>query len=274
MLPLNLTEVSNTPPPRWFTHISGFDNLLGGGIVKGSTMLIAGTPGSGKSTLLLQLAGQLADQGKKIIYVAGEENEEQIKMRAERFGINNPNIILFPCTQVERIIHAKFSFEPDLFIIDSLQMLYSETLHSQPGSPTQIRNGLLKLNEMAKTTGTTVIFIGQSTKGGFIAGLQTYQHTVDTVLYLGMDEDDPTGRCLVASKNRFGSVGQEWRVTMTEHGLVDLVKHTAPSSSWQNISLTTPQLNKILTGHPLWSFLVKMSLTWLSQQTPERQRYG
>jgi len=266
MIPLNLTEISAIPPPRWSTNIVGFDKVLGGGIVKGSTMIVSGIPGAGKSTLLLQLASKLANQGKKIIYASGEENDVQIKMRAERLGINSENIILFPSTEVEKIIHAKFAYSPDLIIVDSLQMLSSTQLHSAPGSPSQVRNGLLKINSMAKENNVCVIFVGQSTKGGFIAGLQSYQHTVDTVLYLGIDENN--NRFLEAKKNRFGQVGEVWQVVMTNEGLVDSYNQNSTTSSSDNydIKLTQKQLDKILETHPLWNKIVRMSLYWLQKQ--------
>src|SRR3990167_1144966 len=251
-----LNKIPPIPPQRFLSGYVGFDHLLGGGIVKGSALLIAGTPGSGKSTILMQLAfnwATLANQ--KVLYVAGEENRQQIKMRAVRLGIDSSKILLYENTEVEAVIEKEEELKPDIIIVDSLQTLYSKALKTQIGSPTQIRNGLFTLIGLAKSKQVTIIFIGHSTKGGYIGGLQTYQHMVDVVLYLDIDEVDHS-RTLIAKKNRFGSIDFVWTLEMTENGLVDPehpfvftqpeIQEQTTTSTSRNVNLTEDQVERII----------------------------
>jgi len=261
MITTKLSEISITPPPRYQTGIGGFDNILGGGLVEGSTILASGERGVGKSTLLLQISNHLANANKKkILYVAGEENKEQIKMRAERLEINSENIYFLEEPTVENVVRALWIFKPDIIIIDSLQMLYSKKLKTSVGSPTQMRNGLHTLCNIARKENITIIFIGHATKGGFIAGLQTLQHEVDVVLYLGFD--DEKARYLEAKKNRFGEITERWRFSMDTGGLKDLPEDYNNEEGTE-IRLTPQIVNKMLKGHPVWTMLVNASLDFL-----------
>ena len=280
-----LNKISPIPPQRFLSGYVGFDQLMGGGIVKGSALLIAGTPGSGKSTALMQLAfnwATLANQ--KVLYIAGEENKEQIKMRAVRLGVDSSKILLYENTEVEAIIEKEEELKPDIIIVDSLQTLYSKTLKTQIGSPTQIRNGLFTLIGLAKSKQITIVFIGHSTKGGYIGGLQTYQHMVDVTLYLDIDDIDHS-RTLVSKKNRFGSIDFVWELEMTENGLID-PEHpfvfTQPvaegeprpngresittTSTNRNVNLTEDQVERIIADHPVWGFMVRASMNFLKKE--------
>jgi DNA repair protein RadA/Sms len=276
VIPYALNSIPATPPPTYPTGFVGFDKLLGEGLVKGSASLLAGVPGAGKSTLLIQLAFNLATlDNLKILYVAGEENKEQIKMRAQRLGIDSGKILLFEDTEVENVLAEQKKLLPDLIIIDSLQMLYSKLLKTATGAPTQIRNGLLTLTKMAKDTQTTIIFIGHSTKGGYVGGLQSFQHLVDTVLYLGIDEETHE-RTIEAKKNRFGSIDFIWRLEMTQAGLIDpehptlfttVNKSTTTGTSTQKqVNLSEYQVAAILENHRMWKPVVQASLWFLKRQ--------
>ena len=264
-----LNQISSDPPPRFKTGIEGLDKVLGGGLVKGANILVAGTPGSGKSTLLIQLAYQLsAGENKRVLYVAGEENKEQLKMRAVRLGIDSGKILLMEDTEVEHIIEAKTDLAPDLVIIDSLQTLFSKSLRTTPGSSSQIKNGLLTLCALAKKTGTTFVFIGHSTKGGFIAGLLTLQHMVDVTLYLGVNDDDT--RFLRANKNRFGTIDFIWQTYMTEYGLANDLSAVQPDGYSKTITLTNSEIENLIEGHAIWGPIVSASIDWLKRQAESR----
>ena len=221
-----LNEIIATPPERFSTGINYFDEILGGGFVEGSTIIMAGLPGAGKSSLLNQVSYKLAENSLKVLYIAGEENKEQIKMRTERLGINSGLIFLCEDVEVEKIVEAVDFIQPQVLIIDSLQMLNSNTIKTAPGTPSQMRHGLMTLCKLSKDRKITTVFVGHSTKGGYIAGLQSFQHMVDTVLYLGINEDDT--RFIKINKNRFGQTGLSQNLYMTKYGLFDRNDVTEP----------------------------------------------
>lgn len=197
--------------------ISEFDRVLGGGLVKGSVVLIGGDPGIGKSTLLLQAVHHLAEQ-VSCLYVSGEESPLQIGLRGERLGLAREKILLYSETQIERILATAEAQAPQVLVIDSIQTLYSESLSAAPGAVSQLRESAARLVRYAKRTGTTVFLIGHVTKEGAIAGPRVLEHMVDTVLYF---ESEPGSRMrmLRAVKNRFGPVNELGMFAMLEKGL-------------------------------------------------------
>ncbi|HRO74177.1 MAG TPA: DNA repair protein RadA, partial [Saprospiraceae bacterium] len=199
-----LTEVAPVSNIRTDTLDGELNRVLGGGIVSGSIILVGGQPGIGKSTLLLQLA--LSVQ-KKVLYVSGEESEEQIKMRADRIGISNPGCYVFTEVNVSRILKEAATLEPDMLIIDSVQTLVSPYIDSAPGSISQIRECTAELQRFAKVTNIPVFVIGHITKEGGIAGPKLLEHIVDVVLQFEGDQHYAY-RILRTLKNRFGSTDE------------------------------------------------------------------
>jgi len=185
--PLSLSSVELSVTDRISTGIGELDRVLGGGIVKGSLILIGGDPGIGKSTLLLQASSSIAKFGK-VLYVSAEESLAQLKLRAERLKINLPDIFLLSETSVERIIECARQDDFAAIIIDSIQTVYTEDAVSAPGSVSQIRESATKFMHLAKTTAVPVFLIGHVTKEGAIAGPRVLEHLVDTVLYLKVIE--------------------------------------------------------------------------------------
>lgn len=197
--------------------ISEFDRVLGGGLVRGSVVLIGGDPGIGKSTLLLQTVHHLA-QSMPCLYVSGEESPRQIGLRAERLGLARERIVLFSETQIERILATAEAEKPAVLVVDSIQTLYSEALSAAPGAVSQLRECAAQLVRFAKLSGTTVFLIGHVTKEGAIAGPRVLEHMVDTVLYFE-SEAGSRFRMLRAVKNRFGPVNELGMFAMLENGL-------------------------------------------------------
>lgn len=212
-----LSEVELSQDTLIPSGISEFDRVLGGGLVRGSVVLIGGDPGIGKSTLLLQTTHHLAQQ-MRCLYVSGEESPRQIGLRAERLGLSREIINLYSETQIEKILATAQHERPEVLIIDSIQTLYSEALSAAPGAVSQLRECAAQLVRFAKTTHTTVFLIGHVTKEGAIAGPRVLEHMVDTVLYFE-SEAGSRFRMLRAVKNRFGPVNELGMFAMLENGL-------------------------------------------------------
>ncbi|MBI4699292.1 MAG: DNA repair protein RadA [Nitrospirae bacterium] len=218
--PVILSDVTHSTGERHSTDIKEFDRALGGGVVKGSVVLIGGDPGIGKSTLLLQALKGLTKLGK-VLYVSGEESPEQIKIRADRLKVRSDNIILLPETSLEGIISVAQNVAPNAIVIDSIQTIFSLELPSAPGSVGQIRECATKLMFFAKKYGVPLFIIGHVTKEGAIAGPRVLEHIVDTVLYFEGDKGTPF-RILRAVKNRFGSTNEIGVFEMQEAGLKEV----------------------------------------------------
>ena len=204
---------------------SGFqelDRVLGGGIVQGSIILVAGEPGIGKSTLLLQIAHQISLTKRTITYISGEESDHQIKLRADRLGISGENVFLLTETNVETIVEHLEATLPSLVIIDSVQTLSSSDIGLAPGSIPQVRTSVLTLLEWAKIRNIPILLSGHVTKDGTIAGPRVLEHMVDAVLYL---EGEPlnANRIVHSQKNRFGSTNEVAMFSMESHGLKEIV---------------------------------------------------
>lgn len=218
--PKSLNEISVTEDARISTGFGELDRVLGGGIVKGSLVLIGGDPGIGKSTILLQTCGKL-DKNLKILYVSGEESQRQIKIRAERLGVDADNLKIYSETNMENIISCLYKERPDVLIADSVQTLYNPSISPAPGSVSQIRDVAATLMRIAKEESIATFLVGHVTKDGAIAGPKILEHIVDTVLYFE-GEQHRAYRIIRAIKNRFGSTNEIGVFEMTDGGLTEI----------------------------------------------------
>lgn len=226
--PALIDEIISDPEKRMLTGIGELDRLLGGGLVKGSVILLGGEPGIGKSTLALQLAMKLS--GKTVLYVSGEESEQQIKMRAERITGSNNLCYVLSETDLGNILTHATHLKPEMIVVDSVQTLTTSLLESPAGSVSQVRECSAMLLRYAKTTGTPVIIIGHITKDGTLAGPKVLEHIVDVVLLFEGD-NNYIYRLLRPSKNRFGSTSELGIFEMLETGLREV---TNPSELFIN----------------------------------------
>ncbi len=205
---------------RTKSGIGEFDRVLGGGIVNGSVVLISGEPGIGKSTLLLQVCGCLGDSNK-LLYVSGEESPSQLKLRAQRLGIESDNVLVYSECELTDIVSEIELTSPDIVIIDSIQTLYDSNAASYQGSVTQVKACANELIRIAKTQNIAILIVGHVNKDGAIAGPKVLEHMVDTVLYFEGDKQH-TYRLLRAVKNRFGSTNEIGVFDMNESGLCEV----------------------------------------------------
>lgn len=219
--PVRLTDISLSEDERQLTKIGELDRVLGGGIVPGSLVLVGGDPGIGKSTLLLQVCRNLAQSGRNMLYISGEESLHQIKLRAERIGEFNENLQLLCETNLETIREVIERKKPDMVVIDSIQTMFHEDISSAPGSVSQVRESTNILMQIAKGQGVSVFIVGHVTKEGNVAGPRVLEHMVDTVLYFEGDRH-ASYRILRAVKNRFGSTNEIGVFEMRQNGLVEV----------------------------------------------------
>lgn len=219
--PKYLSEVRTEEENRTATGIGEFDRVLGGGIVKGSLVLVGGDPGIGKSTLLLQMCKQLSDAKKKVLYVSGEESLQQIKMRAERLGTFQGELLLLSETNLDQIEEIVSKDTPEVMVIDSIQTMFKEDLSASPGSVSQVRESTGALMHLAKGMGISIFIVGHVTKEGVVAGPRVLEHMVDTVLYFEGD-NSAAYRILRAVKNRFGSTNEIGVFEMKNTGLSEV----------------------------------------------------
>lgn len=217
-LPIKIKDVSLESDERVTTGISELDRVLGGGIVKGSLVLVGGDPGIGKSTLLLQMCAKLSDKNISVLYVSGEESERQIAIRSERLGRQSSDMLLYCETDIEKIEAAIENGKPEVVIVDSIQTMYSSKADSAAGSISQVREVTSTLLRISKGLGVSVFIVGHVTKEGTVAGPRTLEHMVDTVLYFE-GEDVASYRILRAVKNRFGSTNEVGVFDMGQTGL-------------------------------------------------------
>ncbi len=221
--PINSWEIEDYG--RISTCFENLDIALGGGLVKGQIILIAGEPGIGKSTLLLQISGRLAEKGK-ILYISGEESGSQIAMRGRRIGVTNSQIIVYPETVLEEILKVLEKEDFTLVVVDSVQTIYSESIESSPGSISQVREVAFRISEICKNKGIPCFIVGQITKEGLIAGPKVLEHLVDTVLYFE-GERYSHYRVVKVVKNRFGSTGEIAVFKMGDKGLEEIPEPSA-----------------------------------------------
>ena len=220
--PSHLSEIQMEEEKRISTHMEEMDRVLGGGIVRGSLVLVGGDPGIGKSTLLLQTCHRLCADDLSLLYISGEESLQQIRMRADRIGEFNDHLALLAETNLEIIDGVIRKEKPDIVIIDSIQTMYSDGVDSAPGSVSQVRESTVTLMKLAKGLGVTVFVVGHVTKEGTVAGPRVLEHMVDTVLYFEGDRH-ASYRILRAIKNRFGSTDEIGVFEMQQDGLREVL---------------------------------------------------
>ena len=234
-----LEDVAVVDLPRLASGFDELDRVLGGGFVPGSSILIGGHPGAGKSTLLLQALCQLA-AAHPALYVTGEESPEQIALRAKRLGLPTDQLQLMSETDVDAILASAESLKPMILVVDSIQVVHSETLTSAPGSVSQVRDCAAQLTRYAKQTGAILILVGHVTKDGSLAGPKVLEHMIDCSILLEGDHDSRY-RTLRGQKNRFGAVNELGIFAMTDTGMrevtnpsaifLDRSEHTAPGTT-------------------------------------------
>ena len=218
---VTLSSVETNDDERLETGIRELDRVLGGGIVPGSLVLVGGDPGIGKSTLLLQVCQRLAAQGKKVLYISGEESLRQIKLRANRMGTFSESLYLLCETNLATIRDAIENSKPDVVIIDSIQTMYNEEVSSAPGSVSQVRESTNIFMQLAKGLTISIFIVGHVTKEGTVAGPRVLEHMVDTVLYFEGDRH-VSYRILRGVKNRFGSTNEIGVFEMQKTGLAEV----------------------------------------------------
>ena len=225
---VTLTDLATeqAEPPRTLSGVTELDRVLGGGLTRGSALLVGGDPGIGKSTLLLQAAARFARGGLKTIYISGEESTAQVQMRARRLGLEQSPVRLASETNLRDILTTLETEAPDLVVIDSIQTMWSDTIDSAPGSVSQVRSCAHELTTFAKRRGLSVVMVGHVTKEGAIAGPRVVEHMVDTVLYFE-GERGHQFRILRSVKNRFGPAGEIGVFEMTGRGLAEVKNPSA-----------------------------------------------
>ena len=226
VIPLSTLAAHEAPPARTASGLEEFDRVLGGGLVPASAILVGGDPGIGKSTLLLQAIASFARNGLKCIYISGEEASAQVRMRAERLGLEKAPVQLATETNLRDILTTMEAERPDLVVIDSIQTMWADMVESAPGSVAQVRAAAHELVTFAKRRGTAVVIVGHVTKEGQIAGPRVVEHMVDTVLYFE-GERGHQFRILRAVKNRFGPAGEIGVFEMTGAGLSQVANPSA-----------------------------------------------
>src|SRR3989344_3085620 len=220
--PKRLDQIKFQKKQRLLTGFSELDTVLGGGIVKGSAILLAGDPGIGKSTLLLQIGLKMATAKEKVLYISAEESEEQIKLRADRISSKkNSNLFIVSSTNTDLVCEAIQKLNPALVIVDSIQTMESENVSGLSGSVGQVRYGAFQFIKLAKTLGIPVVMVGHVTKEGMVAGPMVLSHMVDTLLFLEGEKFTAT-RILRSLKNRFGPVDEIGLFAMIDAGIKEL----------------------------------------------------
>ena len=219
--PVSINSIAPKREQRFSTSIPELDRVLGGGVIPGSLVLVGGDPGIGKSTLLLQVSNNVAETGKKVLYISGEESENQIKMRAKRLKISSDNLYIYTENNLAAIELQIAEVEPDMVIVDSIQTMISPEINSAPGTISQIKEGTSKFMKISKSKSISTFIVGHVTKEGALAGPKLLEHMVDTVLYFEGERYN-TYRLLRAVKNRFGSTNELGVFEMKSDGLVEL----------------------------------------------------
>jgi len=224
--PMPIEDIPAEEGERIVTGIGEIDRVLGGGIVGGSAILIGGEPGIGKSTLMLQVMKNLADNGRKVLYISGEESAHQIKLRSNRIGAQAKDLLVLVEVSLEKILEQIKKVQPAIVVIDSIQTVYSADLMSAPGSVGQVREASSRLIHSAKKNGIPVFLVGHVTKDGSIAGPKVLEHMVDTVLYFEGDSGHAY-RIIRSIKNRFGPTNEIGVFEMQDKGLKEVPNPSA-----------------------------------------------
>lgn len=244
--PMRLSEIGSDKRERMSTGISELDSVLGGGLVTGSLVLVGGEPGIGKSTLLMEVC-RIAKEASPVLYVSGEESEIQLKMRADRLGVDKDSIFIFPQTDIDEVFTAIDKIKPKVCIIDSVQTMFSESVEASGGSVSQIREVTLRIMRKAKESGVAFFIVGHVTKDGNIAGPRILEHMVDSVLYFEGDRNQ-SYRILRAVKNRFGSTNEVSVFEMTEKGLLGVENPSAALLSGRPLEASGSAVTCLMEG--------------------------
>lgn len=268
---VNIKDVEKSSEERLVTYDKELNRVLGGGIVAGSLVLIGGEPGIGKSTLMLQLA--LAARKKKVLYVSGEESQQQIKMRAERIGIQTDNCFVLSETNTQNIFSQIKNVKPNLLIVDSIQTLHTERIESAAGSVSQVRECTGELMRFAKETQTPVFLIGHITKEGSIAGPKVLEHMVDTVLQFEGDRH-LSYRILRTVKNRFGSTSELGIYEMHSEGLRQVSNPSEILISQKADDLTGVAIGATIEGNRPLLIEIQSLVSSATYGTPQRSSTG
>lgn len=245
--PQSLSFVQPFALERLDMGFAEFNRVLGGGLVPGTIVLLAGDPGIGKSTLLLQAAFYAAQNLKSILYISGEESAQQLKMRAARLGLEGGNVLVWSETDLDKIEKEINHLKPSLVIVDSIQTVYSSNLDSAPGSVSQVRESAAHLLEVAKGQHIPVIIVGHVTKDGSIAGPRVLEHIVDTVLYFE-GERQYQYRILRSIKNRFGSTYELGVFEMKNEGLAEIVNPSLAFLAERSVNVPGSTVASCLEG--------------------------
>ena len=269
--PVKLSEVTSDNEPRFSLNLPEVDRLLGGGMVRGSMVLLGGEPGIGKSTLSIQIP--LLNPSLKVLYVTGEESVPQVKMRSDRIGGAQDNCLILSETQMEVILKEAERTVPDLLIVDSVQTMFSQGVESSPGSVTQVRECASMLLRYAKQSGTSVILIGHITKDGTIAGPKVLEHIVDVVLQFE-GENRGAYRLLRGIKNRFGSTSELAVFEMTGSGLREITNPSQMLIPMHGQGLSGVAVSAMLDGSRPLLIEVQALVSSAAYGTPQRSATG
>ncbi len=266
-----LDQINIQENSRLKTGIDEFDGVLGGGLVPGMVTLIGGEPGIGKSTLLLQIADKLAEKNP-ILYVSGEESEQQIKLRSKRLNCQAVELYLFCTTELEELINALNELKPQVIIIDSIQSIYTNSLDSAPGTISQLRECTALFTKIAKKTAIPIFLIGHITKEGSVAGPKIIEHMVDTVLYFE-GEIKNQYKILRATKNRFGSTNEIGIFEMQATGLQE-IKNLSQLFFDQHSNMTGTAIGSLLEGSRAFLVEIQVLVSPASYGTSQRVAVG
>jgi DNA repair protein RadA/Sms len=269
--PQKISEITTVKVPRLHTGYSEFDRILGGGIVPGSMVLIGGEPGVGKSTLALQVA--LTLKGKHVLYVSGEESGQQIRLRAERLGMDNPDCYILGETVLENILVQLENSAPDLLVVDSVQTLQTEEIDSSAGSVSQIRECTARLLKYAKAKSIPVILIGHINKEGSLAGPKVLEHIVDAVFQFEGDRNY-TYRILRSIKNRFGSTSEIGIFEMNNSGLREIQNPSEILISHHEDELSGVSIASTIDGIRPFLIETQALVSTAAYGTPQRSSTG
>lgn len=269
--PTAILDIQGVEQERYQLDDQELNRVLGGGLVLGSLILFGGEPGIGKSTLMLQLA--IANNQLKVLYVSGEESEQQIKMRAERIGVQNANCFILSETNIQNIFKQAEEIEPKLLVIDSIQTLYSSDIESSPGSISQVRECTAQLLRYAKTTNIPVFLIGHITKEGSLAGPKVLEHMVDTVLQFEGDRNH-VYRLLRSVKNRFGGTNELGIYEMVGSGLRQVENPSEILITNSDSSLSGIAIGATMEGMRPMLIEVQALVSTAAYGTPQRSSTG
>jgi DNA repair protein RadA/Sms len=268
---VRLDEVTVEREPRILTGIRELDRVLGGGIVPGTFILVGGDPGVGKSTLMAQMCAGLRD--RKILYITGEESLRQIKLRADRLGVDGTALYLLAETNLETMLASVRASGPEIVIVDSIQTVYDPAIESAPGSVAQVRECAATLMQFAKSTGIAIFIVGHVTKEGSIAGPKVLEHMVDTVLQFE-GERTHIYRILRTAKNRYGSTNEIGVFEMAEEGLVEVTNPSALFLSERSFGASGSVVAATLEGTRPILVEAQALVTQASYGVPQRAATG